>query len=173
MQRGNPGFAIVVALTFVGSFALALVGARVREPAPGQQTAMPEALRDHVRTEQFTPVATVAALPAGVRDALRALFGGKTLEMADPGQPFQATDVMVTPRLPARRLVAGGCSTDHCLVYYERGGFAHVHQIALFSTTDTSARLVHGGVAAGGLADLDQVKDALVAGRVMSGSKYW
>ena len=99
--------------------------------------------------------------------------GGKTLEMADPGQPFQATDVMVMPRLPARRLVSAGCSADHCLVYYERGGFARVHQIVLFSTADTPARLVHGGVAAGGLADLEQVREALVSGQVTRDSKYW
>ncbi len=173
MQRRHSGFAAVVALTFVGTFALALVGAKVHEQAPGQATGISEALRAHLRDERFSPLSSVAALPASVRDALNDLFGSKTLEMAGPGQPFQATDVMVTPRLPARRLVAAGCSADHCLVYYERGGFAHVHQIALFSTTDATARLVHGGVAAGGLTDLDQVRDALVAGKVMSSSKYW
>ena len=115
----------------------------------------------------------MAALPASVRTALTDLFGSGTLEMADPGQPFQATDVMVMPRLPARRLTTAGCSSDHCLVYYERGGFAHIHQIVLVSTADAAARLVHGGVAAGGLADLDQVKDALASGKVMGGSKYW
>ena len=92
--------------------------------------------------------------------------------MADPGAPFQATDVMMTPRLPSRRLVAAGCSADHCLVYYERGGFAHVHQIVLFSKTDTDARFVHGGVAAGGLRNIEQVKDALLSGKVIGGSKY-
>ena len=173
MPRGHPGFTLVVVFTFVGVFALALVGAKVREQTPGQQTTIPEALRAHIRGERFSPLATVAALPASVRNALGSLFGSKTLDMADPGQPFQATDVMVMPRLPARRLLAAGCSPDHCLVYYERGGFAHIHQIVLFSTTDAAARLVHGGVAAGGLADLDQVKDALASGKVMGGSKYW
>jgi hypothetical protein len=173
MQRGQSGFLVVVALTLVGTFALALAGAKVRAPTPGEQTGISDALRAHLRDERFTPLASVAALPANVREALNDLFGGKTLEMADPGQRFQATDVMVTPRLPARRLVAAGCSADHCLVYYERGGFAHVHQIVLFSTTEASARLVHGGVAAGGLTDLEQIRDALVSGKVMSGSKYW
>jgi hypothetical protein len=158
----------------VAAVAFALLGAWVLHSQPkSSEAGLTAGLRDHVRSERFGPVATVAALPASVRQALNELFTGKTLDMADPGQPFQATDVMVMPRLPARRLVAAGCSPDHCLVYYERGGFAHVHQIALFSTTDATARLVHGGVAAGGLTDLDQVRDALVAGKVMSGSKYW
>jgi hypothetical protein len=160
------GIVAVIAFSFLGAWVLH------SQPKAGE-TGLTTALREHVRGERFAPVATVATLPAGVRTALNELFGSKTLEMADPGQPFQATDVMVTPRLPARRLVAAGCSADHCLVYYERGGFAHVHQIALFSTTDATARLVHGGVAAGGLTDLDQVRDAFVAGQVMGGSKYW
>jgi hypothetical protein len=172
VQR-HPGFAIVVALTLVGVFALALVGAKVREQKPLQAAGIPDALRAHLRDERFAPLTTVAALPEGVRDALQALFGGKTLEMADPGQPFQATDVMVMPRLPPRRLTAAGCSADHCVVYYERGGFAHVHQIVLFSTSETPARLEYGGVAANGLTDLEQVREALVSGKVMATSKYW
>jgi hypothetical protein len=158
----------------VAVVAFALLGAWVLHSQPKAGDAgLTAGLRDHVRGERFVPVSTVATLPASVRTALSDLFGGKTLDMANPGQPFQATDVMVTPRLPARRLVAAGCSQDHCLVYYERGGFAHVHQIVLFGTTDATARLVHGGVAPGGLADLDQVKDALASGKVMSGSQYW
>jgi hypothetical protein len=158
----------------VAVVAFALLGAWVLHSQPkSSDTELTAALRDHVRSERFVPLATVTALPASVRKALSDLFGSDTLEMADPGQPFQATDVMVMPRLPARRLVAAGCSPDHCLVYYERGGFAHIHQIVLFSTTDAAARLAHGGVAPGGLADLDQVKDALASGQVTGGSKYW
>ena len=166
MKTFRLGIAAVVAFTFLGAWVL-------HSQPKTSDAGLTPGLRDHIRSERFVPMATVAALPAGVRKALSDLFGNGTLDMADPGQPFQATDVMVTPRLPGRRLVAAGCSPDHCLVYYERGGFAHVHQIVLFSTSDAAARLVHGGVAAGGLADLDQVRDALVSGKVMSGSKYW
>lgn len=166
MKTFRIGIVAVVAFVLLGAWVL-----RSQPQASG--SGFTAALRDHVRVERFAPVGTVAALPPHVRDALTDLFGGKTLEMADPGQPFQATDVMVTPRLPARRLVAAGCSPDHCLVYYERGGFARVHQIVLFSRTDTSARFAHGGVAAGGLTNLEQVRDALVSGDVVDSSKYW
>ena len=166
MKAFRVGVAAVVAFVILGAWVL-------RGQPKTSDTGFTAAIRDRVRVERFAPVATVAALPANVRDALHDLFGGKTLEMADPGQPFQATDVMVTPRLPARRLVSAGCSADHCLVYYERGGFARVHQIVLFSTADTPARLVHGGVAAGGLTDLEQVREALVSGQVTRDSKYW
>src|SRR5947207_1933506 len=77
------------------------------------------ALRNHLRTEAFTPIATVGALPAGVRAALQELFGEKTLALAEPGSPFQSTDVVMGPPLPFRRMIAAGRSNDHCIVYYE------------------------------------------------------
>ena len=164
MRRGHSGFALWIVL----SCGLGANG-QSADPSP----ATPDAVRAHLRSEHFSPLTTVAALPAGLRQALSQLFNARTLDMADPGAPFQATDVMITPRLPARRLVAAGCSADHCLVYYERGGFVHVHQIVLFGKTDTAFRFVEGGVAPGGLSDLEQVKDALLSGKITGGSKYW
>ena len=155
------------------ALSLTVVSAAGGQPATPSATVIADALRTHLRGERFSPLTTVAALPAGLRQALSELFNAPTLDMADPGAPFQATDVMVTPRLPARRLIAAGCSADHCLVYYERGGFAHVHQIVLFGKTDTAFRFVEGGVAPGALSDLEQVKDALMSGKIVGGSKYW
>jgi hypothetical protein len=152
--------------TVVGAVALILVGVKIcAQTVPS--TGIPDALRVHLRSERFSPLANVAALPTGLRDELNNLFGGKTLELADPGAPFQATDVMVTPRLPPRRLTAAGCSPDHCLVYYERGGFAHVHFAVLFKVSTAGTRFEFGGLAAGGLADLEAVKDAIVTGKVL------
>jgi hypothetical protein len=166
VRRGRSGFALIIVLS------CGIV-------APGQSaepsTAAPEALRAHLRSERFAPLTTVAALPAGVRTGLNTLFGSKTLEMADPGAPFQATDVMVTPRLPSRRLTAAGCSPDHCLVYYERGGFAHVRYAVLFKVSPDGTRFEFGGPAAGGLGDLEAVKNAMLAGEVLGQppSKHW
>jgi hypothetical protein len=52
--------------------------------------------------------------------------------MADPGQPFQATDVIVDKRLPGRRLIAAYGSADAWIVHYEAGGVAHTYNIAFF-----------------------------------------
>ena len=158
MQSRHSGIALAIALS-------GAMGTQGQSPAP--PTATPDTLRTHLRTERFSPLATVAALPSGVRTGLNKLFGGKTLEMADPGAPFQATDVMVTPRLPPRRLTAAGCSPDHCLVYYERGGFAHVHYAVLFKVSPDGTRFEVGGLAPGGLADVEAVKNAMVAGEVI------
>jgi hypothetical protein len=139
-------------------------------PAP---TALPPALRAHVERERFGLVSSIRGLPLGVRDALQTLFGRGTLDIAEPGAPFQATDVIVDPTLPHRRLVAAGCSTDHCLVYYERGGIAHVWHAALFHWTPAATKLELGGLAPGGLTSIDEVRTAVLSGAIKGPGKYW
>lgn len=154
---------------------LAACTGKAQDAAPSKD--LPDALRNHVRGETFAPVATVAALPAGVKEALAKLFG-ETLKMAEPGAPFQATDVVGPERLPFRRLIAAGCSGDHCLVHYEKGGFAHLYYVVVFQGAGggaKSAKFEWGGATGGGLANVDAVKDALVTGKVVGQPtpKYW
>ena len=82
----------------------------------GSQAAAPVALsgalRAHVKDERFGIVTSIRGLPLGVRDGLQTLFGSQTLDIAEPGAEFQVTDVIVNPKLPIRRLVAAGCSTE-------------------------------------------------------------
>ena len=139
-------------------------------PAPA---ALSEALRAHVKDERFDIVTSIRGLPLGVREALQTLFGGFSLDIAEPGAAFQATDVMSTPRLPSRRLVAAGCATDHCIVYYERGGIAHTWQVALFHWAPEATRFEWGGTAAGGLATVEDVRNAVLSGAIRSPNKIW
>ena len=143
----------------------------------GSQTVAPVALsaplRGHVKDERFLIVTSIRGLPLGVRDGLQTLFGSPALDIAEPGAEFQATDVIVNPKLPTRRLVAAGCSTDHCLVYYERGGIAHTWQVALFHWTPAATRFEWGGAAPGGLATIDGVRKAVLAGEIKSPARSW
>jgi hypothetical protein len=75
--------------------------------------------------------------------------------------------------LPLRRLVAAGCSMDYCLVYYERGGSAHTWLVALFHWTPAATRLEWGGQARGGLASIDEVRDAVLSGEVRGPVREW
>ena len=146
---------------------------------PGNQTAPPVALsvalRAHLKDEPFGPVTSIRGLPLGVREALQTLFGSSSLDIAEPGENFQATDVTVNPKLPMRRLVAAGCSrsNDHCLVYYERGGTAHTWHVALFRWTPAETRFEWGGVAPGGLGTIGDVQNAVLSGHVKSAAKSW
>jgi hypothetical protein len=134
--------------------------------------ALPDALRAHVKGERFQIVTSIRGLPLGVRDGLQSLFGSQTLDIAEPGAEFQATDA-IGNELPIRRLVEAGCSTDHCLVYYERGGTAHTWQVALFHWTPAATRFEFGGAAPGGLATIDAVRNAVLSGAVKSPNTLW
>src|SRR5262245_51011430 len=115
--------------------------------------ALSGALRAHVQDERFGIVTAVRGLPLGVRDGLQTLYGSGALDIAYPGADFQVTGVVVNPKLPIRRLVVAGCSTDHCLVHYERRrGIDHTWHVALFHWTPAATRFEWGGTAPGGLA---------------------
>lgn len=136
-------------------------------------TALSEALRAHVKDEHFEIVTTTGGLPAGVRDGLRRLFGSQILDMAEPGAEFQITEAVVTPNLPKRRLIAAGCSTEYCLVHYERGGVAHSWHVALFHWTPATTRFEWGGTAPGSLATIDDVRNAVLSGAIKSPATSW
>jgi len=52
--------------------------------------------------------------------------------MANPGEKFNATDVIRDASVPRMRLIFAGISRNKCFVHYERGGIAHSYLIALF-----------------------------------------
>ncbi len=160
------------------SYVVLTIGLSVWSAVTSGDQALPPgvlsaALRTHVRDERFQVVTSVRGLPLGVREALQVLFKSQTLDLAEPGAAFQVTDVIVTPHLPIRRLVAAGCSTDHCLVYYERGGIAHTWQVVLFHWTPAATRFEGGGVAPFGLASIVDVRSALLSGAVKGPTRFW
>lgn len=131
------------------------------------------ALRAHLQDERFGIVTSIRGLPPGVRDGLQTLFGSRELDIAEPGAEFQVTDVVVNPKLPTRRLVAAGCSTDHCLVYYQRGGIDHTWHVALFHWTPAATRFEWGGTAPEGLATIDDVRSAILSRGSTGRARFW
>jgi hypothetical protein len=142
----------------------------------GSQTTTPVVLsgtlRAHVQDERFGIVAAIRGLPLGVRDELQTLFGSPELDIAEPGAAFQVGDT-ADPKLPTRRLVAAGCSTDHCLVYYERGGVTHTWQAVLFHWTPAATRVEWGGVAPPDLASIHDVRSVMLSGAIKDPIKVW
>jgi hypothetical protein len=130
-------------------------------------------LRGHVKNEQFGIVTSIRGLPLGVRDTLQRLFGTSSLDIAEPGTPYQSSAASGSSKLPIRRLVAAGCSTNRCLVYYERGGDAPSWRVALFHWTPEETRLEWSGMAPGGLATIEDVRKAVLAGSVKGDVTVW
>jgi len=160
----------VLFVSFVVALAAALHSTAFAQQAGAGQGApggaLAGALRTHVNGERFGIVTALRGLPLGVRGQLQVLFGTDTLDIVDPDGQFD-------PRSPTRRLVAAGCSSDHCLVYYERGGSAHTWQVALFHWTPEATRFEWGGAAPGGFATIDDVRSAVLAGTIKAAPTTW
>jgi len=157
------------------SVAAEITGATIRsvEHQAADPIGLSGSLRTHLRDERFQIVTSIRGLPLGVRNELQTLFGGQALDIADPGDNFRATDVIVDPTLPIRRLVTAGCSSDHCLVYYERGGTTRTFRMALFHWTPAETRFEWGGIAPRGLASLDDIRKAVLSGAITGPATFW
>lgn len=144
----------------------------------GRQAASPpvelsQTARAHVKDDRFGIVTSVRGLPLGVRNSWQALFGSNTLDIAEPGDNFGINDVNGDSRLPPRRMVVAGCSTDHCLVYYERGGVDHTWRVLLFHWRPDATRVEWGGLAPRGLTSLDDVRKAVLSGAIRDPATVW
>lgn len=139
----------------------------------GHPNELPDELRAHVQNERFQIVTSIRGMPLGVRSELQTLFRSDALDIAEIGADFQAGGAQVDSSLPLRRMVAAGCSYDHCLVYYERGGSAHTWHVALFHWAPEETRFEWGGTAPGGLKTIDDVRRAAVTGNINSPAGLW
>ena len=134
--------------------------------------ALPLPLRAHMNEDRFGVVTSIRGLPLGVREELQTLFQSAFLDIAEPGAAFRATDVILDPNLPTRRLVLAACSIEHCMVYYERGGIAHTWHVALFHWTPDATRFEWGGIAPGGLKTIDDLRKAALSGAVRASGSW-
>ena len=134
--------------------------------------ALSRELRAHVQQDQFQIVTSLRGLPLGVREGLQTLFSSQALDIAEPGAEFQES-ASVNTLLPIRRLVVAGCSYEHCLVYYERGGSAHTWRVALFHWTPDATRFEGGGIAPGGLMTIEDVRRRILSGTIKGPVAVW
>lgn len=146
--------------------ACSAAGSQATEAGP-----LSASLRAGLQNERFQMVTSIRGLPLGVRDELQKLFGSQTLDIADPGAGLEPTGIANAP--PARRLVAAACSTNYCLVYYERLGDDPTWRVALFHWTPDVTRFEWGATAPGGLATEDEVRKAILAGRIKGPVTAW
>jgi hypothetical protein len=131
-------------------------------------------LRAHVKGDRFAIVTSVRGLPLGVRGGLQTLFGSQSLDIAEPGEKFDLSDMSIYLSLPIRRMVAAGCSYERCLVYYERiDAKSHTWRVALFHWTPEATRFEWGGTAPGGLAAIDDVQRAVLSGSIKDSPAVW
>lgn len=158
-------------LCAIGAISWCLAASAAQSPAP--PVVLSPELRAHVKAERFQVVTSLRGLPLGVRDALQALFGNDGPGIAEPGAEFQSSGETATSHLPLRRLVAAGCSYEHCLVYYERGGEARAWRAVLLHWTPDATRVDWGGVAPRGLRSIEDVQNVVVSGGTQASVNSW
>jgi hypothetical protein len=87
--------------------------------------------------------------------------------IADPGQNWNATDAIMDPTLPAKRLIWAAIGGEYYVVHYERGGIAHTFHILVGKLTKADAKPKVVWTAVGGpLKDYAAFLDALRSGKL-------
>ena len=104
-------------------------------------------------------------IPAAVMDACASIAFDEFL-LANPGEKFQATDVIIYPKLPWRRLLWAARLPNYYLLHYEHGGFAFHEHVVLVSYSDPkNAKVIWSGYSPP-LKNYKEFLEALKAGKL-------
>ena len=131
----NALFSLAIAVTV---FALPLLAA---SNEPGKLSATDR--KNLLAAKQVTPLQTMHEIPAEVVEACKDLGGYGEFKLADPGQPFQATDVITEKHLLGRRLIWAVRFPGYVVIHYESGGVAHsFHVVVIAVNSSRKARVL-------------------------------
>jgi hypothetical protein len=104
-----------------------------------------------------------------ISDLLPAVFAlcSEDGRLAEPGQKWNATDVIMDPALPGKRLIWAAVGGEYYVVHYERGGIAHTFHVLVAKLTkdDTKPKVVWRAVG-GPFKDYAAFLDALRSGKL-------
>ncbi len=93
--------------------------------------------------------------------------------MADPGEKWQATDVITEHGLPWRRLIFASLSKTHCLIHYEKGGYSHSYHLILFRIEGSRACPVWRAIVNNKLNNMSEANSAIQRGLVDDNPMYY
>ena len=88
---------------------------------------------------RFHEVHTTSDLPAVI---LSLCEGGGDGKLAEPGQKWNATDVITDPSLPGKRLIWAAVGGEYYVIHYERGGVDHSFHILVAKLMKDDAKAV-------------------------------
>jgi len=118
-----------------------------------------KALQDSPR---FHEVHSTRDLPSAIVNLC-----AKDGHVADPGQNWNPTCVIMDPTVPGKRLIWAAIGGEYYVVHYERGGIAHTFHalVARLTKNDAKPKVVWTAVG-GPLKDYAAFLDALRSGRL-------
>jgi len=131
--------------------------------------------KEHILDGPFTMVKTTDAMPANLKQAFAEITGAPSFALANPGERYQVTDVVIDRKLPLRRLVFAGAEADEWFIHYERGGRGHSFSVLVFKVDKQNrVQFVWGGVGTHGAKNLEQLRKMVAAGRFSDEiENYW
>ena len=140
--------------------------ADVTKLAREDRTVLQDFSRFHeVRATSDLPPSVVALCTNGVD------------KLAGPGEKWNATDSIVDPTLPAKRLIWAAVGGDYYVVHFERGGIAHTYHILIAKLANNHAQSKVVWRAMGGpFRNYPAFVDALRSGKLddrLTNSKFW
>lgn len=140
----------------------------VEVPGAGalESSAPSPAEREKLLSGTFVEVRDAAAFPSSCKRGFARLARTHDFELANPGQPYQQTDVLGPgPWRPHRRLLLGGVSGDRCIVFYEVGGFAPYRSVVVMDISASGAATpVWSGSGGKDPKDLQELLSQIAAG---------
>ena len=124
---------------------------------------------------QFKVVSKTEGIQDDVKQAFDKIARQTPFAMANPGEPFQVTDVVAFQKLPWRRLVFAGVQGDMWFLHYERGGLAHSYYVVAFKVDPHGEpRFVWGCSTTGAAKTLEQLRTMVAACRLSDDARsYW
>jgi mono/diheme cytochrome c family protein len=132
-----------------------------------------EAEKTHTLDRDFSIEKEVSRLPDGLKSAFVSLAKMPDFKMANPGEKFQATDV-IEAGLPDRRLIFAGISKDRYFIHYEKGGVYHAFYEVVFDVSpDGKVSFLWGGSGTRAAKDLAELRTLISSKAFSDGSTSW
>ncbi len=136
-----------------------------------RQLGSPE--KSRILDGEFSIQKDVHRLPIDLKSAFAHLARQQEFEMANPGEKYEATDVIGEPRLASRRLLFAGLSRDKYFIHYERGGRGHSYDIVVFEVDPRKeVKFLWGGSGATGAKSLEQLRSMVASGAFADDRAY-
>lgn len=138
------------------------------------RTSLSTAEKEHILDGQFTVVASTAAMPPPLKHAFAVITGQSHFALADPGDKYQATDVVYDHGdLPFRRLVFAGVTGNKWFIHYEHGGIGHSYAVVVFETTpENRVKFIWGGAGSQAATSVEDLRKAISNGRFRDDGDY-
>ena len=130
--------------------------------------------REHLLDGQFKIISKTEGIPANVKQAFSKIAHEPSFAMANPGQKFQVTDVVLDRTLPWRRLAFAGVQDDKWVLHYERGGLAHSYYVVAFKADlHGDARFVWGCGVGRSAKTIEQLRTMVATCQLANAESYW